>query len=69
MTVTELIIELAALPGDLEVVFDATKPEDGEFFRLECVTSLDRITTDRGEDMIIINCPESHEKEDFDNLN
>ena len=54
MTVSELIIALAVLPGELEVVFDHTQPGDPGF-RLEVVTTLDEIKTDTGVSLIIIN--------------
>lgn len=57
MKVTELMIALASLPGDLEVVLDMTGPEDGDFFKLEVVTTLDTITTSDNEQFVIINCP------------
>lgn len=66
MKVTELMIALASLPGDLEVVMDKTGEEDGEFFKLEVVTTLDVITTSDDEQFVLINCPPDHEMEDED---
>jgi hypothetical protein len=54
MTVSELIVALAVLPGELEVVFDHTQEGDPGF-RLEVVTTLDEIKTDTGKRLIIIN--------------
>jgi len=54
MTAAELIVALAQLPQDMEVVYDRTQEED-DGFRLEVVEQLDMIETDTGEQYIMIN--------------
>jgi hypothetical protein len=54
MTVTELIIKLAQMPPELEVVFDTTRPGE-TLFRLEKVDEIATIRTDTGEEFALLN--------------
>jgi hypothetical protein len=54
MTVADLILELAALPPELEVVYDFTHPGETSF-RLVVVTDANEIESDSGDRMVLLN--------------
>lgn len=54
MKVVDLIIELAKVPQDLEVVFDTTL-ENAEEFRFEVIDDVGEIMTDRGDKFVLLN--------------
>jgi len=62
MTATELIVKLAQMPPELEVVIDSTKPNE-EMFRLEMIDEAAVIETSNGEKFILLNPPGSKEIE------
>ena len=54
MTVTDLIIELAKLPPDMEVVYDNTQNGD-DGFRLVIVENIGEIMDEKGNNWILLN--------------
>jgi hypothetical protein len=68
MTVTELIVMLAQLPPELEVVIDTTGPEE-PVFRLEVVEAAEQIKTSSGDLLVLLNPPARTEvMEDDDDI-
>jgi hypothetical protein len=52
MTVSDLIMELASMPQELEVIYEHTMPED-EGFRMVVVTNLEVIDTDNNKFVLL----------------
>lgn len=53
MQVTDLIMELAKMPPDMEVIYQ--KDETPEGFKMEIVEKLDIVETDNGSKYVMIN--------------
>lgn len=53
MTVTDLIMELAKMPADLDVIYQKGENEDG--FVMEIVEMVGEITIDTGKNFVMIN--------------
>lgn len=61
MTVTDLIMELAKLPPEMEVIFQKDQNEEG--FKMEVVEALGEVITDDGRHYILLN-PGSDENDE-----
>ena len=64
MTVADLIMELAKLPPEMEVIYEKDQNEDG--FKMEIVESLDEVITDDGSHYVLLNpgVPNDDENDD-----
>jgi len=60
MTVTDLIMELAKMPPELEVIYQ--KDETPEGFKMEVVEVLDIIQVDNGNKYVMINPSQGDEE-------
>ena len=64
MTVADLIMELATMPPELEVIYQLSDSEEG--FKMIVVEDLDEIITDNNEHWILLNANSLGSSEDDD---
>jgi hypothetical protein len=64
MIVTDLIMELAKMPPELQVIYQLSDDEKG--FKMVVVEDLDEVITDGDEHYILLNANSLGEEEDDD---
>lgn len=67
MTVTDLIMELAQMPPDLEVIYDNTQEKDNGF-RMVIVQNVGEIATDDGKQYVLLNVDVDNNNEEDEDI-
>ena len=67
MTVTDLIMELAQMPPDLEVIYDNTQEKDTGF-RMVIVQNVGEIATDDGKQYVLLNVDTDNNNEEDEDI-